>query len=356
MARFNRMAIAADTPAVDSQPIPAGEQAVAAYAALVARDAVRRTPAPPPEKQDQFTALRRVSMQVDDPVLERAAVDAAARLWCMKSDKAGEADIKAVGQIARFLVWAAFGGVVDEGRALTRAVADEYLAVKETTSEKAARQKKYVLYGVGRLMNPHEFPPPNEVSAPRRKGVPAANGFDIARLQAVIPGLPTALGQRAQAVLDLALGAGTRAGDFKTLRGTAITSIAVDGHAVAVVTLPNHNGGVRQVPVVDPKISARLLGLTARVAHGLVLAPKAVRAERNIVNRVNSDLRSHGHPGMDPIALRNRWVLDLANTVPAALLLQLADVSDLRVLVDQYSLLSTFTLRHAITLLKENLQ
>lgn len=195
----------------------------------------------------------------------------------------------------------------------------------------------------------------DELRETRRKRTPAVDGFNVAKWQAVIPGLPTLLGQRAQALLDLALGAGARPGDFKTLRGTAITSIAVDGHAVAVVNLPNHNGGVRQIPVVDPKISARLLGLAARVADGLVLSPKAIAPERNSVNRVNSDFKRYGHPRIDLVALRNRWVLDLAASVPAALLLQLADVGDLRVLVDQRPLLPTFTIRHAITLLKENL-
>lgn len=355
MARFGKMAIAPEAPTVEPTPVSPGAQVAVDYTALVvAHDSVRRAPAPPAGQQEQFDRLRRTTVKDGDPVVRRAAVQAAARLWCMKTTKAGEPDIKAVGLIARFLVWAAFGGIVDEGRALTNAVVEEYLTQRGSSSAHSEGQKRHVLYAVGRLMNPHEFPPANKVSAPRKR-VPAASRFEILQMQAVIPGLPTLLGQRAQALMDLALGAGARPGDFKTLRGTAITSMAIEGQAVAVVTLPNHNGGVRQVPVVDPKISARLLGLSARVAGGLVLAPNAVQAERNIVNRISSELREHGHPKIDPAALRNRWIVDLANTVPAALLLQLADVSDLRVLVDQRSLLSTFKIRHAITILKETL-
>ena len=356
MARFGKMAVASDSPPVKPTPASPGGQIVADYTALVvAHDSVRRAPAPPARQQEQFDRLTRTTVKDGEPLIRAAAVQAGARLWCMRTTKAGEPDIKAVGLIARFLVWAAFGGIVDEGRAFTRAVVEEYLTQLASSSAHSEGQKRHVLYAVGRLMNPHEFPPANKVSAPRKR-VPAASRFEILQMQAVIPGLPTALGQRAQALMDLALGAGARAGDFKTLRGTAITSIAVDGQAVAVVTLPNHNGGVRQIPVVDPKISARLLGVSARVAGSLVLAPKAARAERNIVNRISSELREHGHPKIDPAALRNRWIVDLANTVPAALLLQLADLSDPRVIRDQKPLLSTFKIRHAITILKETVR
>jgi hypothetical protein len=129
--------------------------------------------------------------------------------------------------------------------------------------------------------------------------------------------------------------------------------MAVEGRAIAVVALPNRLGGVRQVPVVNPAIAARLLSLSVAVGNGLVLSPKTEQPERNIVNPTNGDLRRHGHTGMNHLGLRNRWILDLAATVPAALLLQLADVSDLRELVDQRSLLPTYTTRHAITTLQE---
>jgi hypothetical protein len=354
MARFKKMTVAAYPHATEPEPLAADEQAITGGAALVvARDAVKRAPVPQPEDRDRFATLQQITVHADDQTLARAAVEAAARLWCMKPGEAAEADRKAVGQVARFLVWAAFGDIVDEGRAFTRANVNEYLAVKATTSESSARQQRYVLYAIGRQLHPHEFPPARGMSVPRRKRLLAASRTEIAKLQAIIPGLPTMMALRTQALLDLASGAGARPGDFKTLRGTAITSIAIDGQAIAVVTLPNHLGGVRQIPVVDPKVSARLLALSARVGTGLVLAPKATKAERNIVNRINSDLRRYGHPTTDPIALRHRWILDLAQTAPAALLLQLADVGDLRVLVDQRPLLPTYKLRHAITILQE---
>ena len=189
------------------------------------------------------------------------------------------------------------------------------------------------------------------VNAPQRQHHPVAKADEIRRLQAIIPGLPTALSLRAQALLDLTYGAGARPADFKTLRGTAITSIAVDGRAVSVVALPNLAGGVRKVPVVDPSISARLLGLSVRVSDGLVLAPNARVAERNIVNRVSEQLRVLGHPRLDAMAMRNRWVLDLADRIPAVLLQQLADLCELRILVDERALMPKYKLRHSITIL-----
>ena len=84
-----------------------------------------------------------------------------------------------------------------------------------------------------------------------------------------------------------------------------------------------------------------------------MLAPHAEVAERNIVNRVSEQLRALGHPRIDPLALRNRWLLDLAERVPAVLLQQLADVCELRILVDKRARVHQYKLRHAITLMTE---
>jgi hypothetical protein len=105
--------------------------------------------------------------------------------------------------------------------------------------------------------------------------------------------------------------------------------------------------------VIDPAISARLLELSARVGSGLVLTPDAEVAERNIANRVGEQLRDRGYPGLNFAALRNRWVLDLAERIPAALLIQLADLVDVRVLADQREQLRRYKTRHIITLMME---
>ncbi|WP_373155456.1 hypothetical protein [Mycobacterium marinum] len=182
---------------------------------------------------------------------------------------------------------------------------------------------------------------------------PVASHADIRRLQTIIPRLPARLGQRTQALLDLSYGAGARPADFRSLRGTAIFSVVVDGRAVSVVTLPNVGGGVRPVPVLDRAIGARLLGLATTIGDGLVLAPHAAVAERNIANRVSEELRSRGHASVDAAALRNRWVLDPAERVPAVLLQQLADLCELRILGDERQRLPQYKLRHTISILSE---
>jgi hypothetical protein len=162
---------------------------------------------------------------------------------------------------------------------------------------------------------------------------------------------------RALALADLSYGVGARPADFKVLRGTAITTVRSHGRAICVVALPNTAGGVRQVPVLDAGINSRLIELAARVGDGLVLAPNAEFAERNIVNRISEKLTNKGYPPVRTVALRNRWILDMAERrIPTAMLLQLADVLDLRVLTDLRKELPHFKIRHAITILQESLR
>jgi hypothetical protein len=192
--------------------------------------------------------------------------------------------------------------------------------------------------------------------APRPKRQKAASYDDIRKLYRLIQELPHALGTRVQVLADLSYGVGARPGDFKVLRGTAITTVRSHGRAICVVTLPNNAGGVRKVPVMESGINARLLALAARVGDDLVLAPDKEFAERNLVNRISEHMRRRGYPGVQPAALRNRWILDLAERIPAALLLQLADVLDVRVLADQRGQLPHYKVRHTITILQEALR
>ena len=358
MARFKKMIIASPAPDAGKTEIAAaarsgepGKRVVAVAAA-----AVRELPALPPAESDRLASLLRQTVNADSPKVARAAIEAAARLRCQVPFTSAEQDRKTVGHVARFLVWAAFGEVVDPVRAFTKANIDEHLAATATASRRSHDQRRYILYRTGRQLHPQQFPAAMPKNGPPRQQRPIATRSEISRLQWIIPRLPAGLGRRAQTLLDLSYGAGARPADFKTLRGTAITSVAVDGRAISVVVLPNLGGGVRQVPVVDPDISGRLLALAARVGDNLVLAPHAEVAERNIVNRVSEQLRALGHPRMDPVALRNRWLLDLAERVPAVLLQQLADVCELRILVDKRARVRQYKLRHAITLMTEMLR
>ncbi|KAA0024910.1 hypothetical protein [Antrihabitans cavernicola] len=308
------------------------------------------------DSEDQrFERLRSMSVRTRDRVLAEAAVDAAARLRARMPISAANTDRNATALIARFLVAEGEAvGVVEERTAFRRANVDRYLTLRaQRGTERSTRECRNILYAAGRVLHPREYPAARVLPAPRFKRQPAATAHEIRDLYALIPGLPTSLGTRVQVLVDLCWGAGARPADFKSLRGTALTSTVMSGRAISVVALPNSAGGVRQVPVIDEAISARLIGLAARTGNGLVLAPSSEFAERNIVNRVSEHLRRRGYKGVDTAALRNRWILDLSERIPAALLMQLADVVDIRVLADQRDLLHRYKLRHAITVMME---
>lgn len=356
MARFKKMAVAGSAPRCveASSPSRLAAEATERSAYTVARDSVRELPALPPSENDRRAALLRQRVGADDAEVGRAAVEAAAMLRCQVPFSTADQDRKVVGHVARFLVWSSYGGVVDPVRAFTKANVDEHLAATLSRSQRSLEQRRYVLYTVGRRLHPHQFPAGVTKRAPiSQRHHPVASHTDIRRLQTVIPRLPTRLGQRAQALLDLCYGAGARPADLRTLRATAITSDMVGGRAIPVVSLPNLGGRVRQVPVLDPVIGARLLGTAATLGDKLVLAPHATVAERNVVNRVSEQLRHHGHASIDATALRNRWILDMAEKVPAVLLQQLADLCELRILVDERTRIQQYKLRHAITILEE---
>jgi hypothetical protein len=140
-------------------------------------------------------------------------------------------------------------------------------------------------------------------------------------------------------VLDLITGAGLRSSEIKDLRGTDFTVIRLGlGREIVVVRITGRWGKPRRVPVVDPGKGHRLLDRAREVGSGSFLPLTADgQLDRNIINRVNENLREQGFPTLDARGLRNRWLVDLAVSpgIPAAALLRLAGVSDLRVLADQ---------------------
>lgn len=342
-------------PSNEARPITGGVVVAseAEVAVAVARTATKPLPTPDPSQAERWERLRKLKVGADDPEVARAAVEAAARLRCLVPFTRSATDRTAAGELARLLVWASFEGVVDPYRALTRSTVEQYLTTHAPRREGGWGSRRSVLYAVGRVLHPQHYPPVRGATASRQMRQTATTPQEIANLRAVIPGLPDSLGTRVQLALDLCYGAGARSADLRDLRGTAITSVTSHGEAFTVVTMPSQRGGVRQVPVIDPDIGARLLVVAARVGDGLVLAPNAKTAERNIVNRISEELRKYGYPGINPVALRNRWVLDLAERIPAALLLQLADVLDLKILTDQRGSLPRYKIRHILTILRD---
>lgn len=337
---------------------PASTLAVPTATAASAGEApegVMIAPPFPSTDGDRLERLRSVSVRSTDRRLAVAAVEAAAQLRSTMPESPTKTDRNATALIARFLVAEAEAiGAVDTRTAFRRANVDRYLTLRaQRGTERSLRECRSVLYAAGRMQHPREYPAARVLPAPRFKRRQASSVSDIRDIYALIPGLPASLGTRVETLVDLCWGAGARPADFKSLRGSAITTTHLNGRAVSVVTLLNLAGGERQVPVIDEKISARLIGLANRAGNGLVLAPSNEYAERNLVNRVSEDLRRRGYPGVDTAGLRNRWILDLSEQIPAALLVQLADVADARVLADQRDLLQGYKLQHAITLMME---
>ncbi len=76
------------------------------------------------------------------------------------------------------------------------------------------------------------------------------------------------------------------------------------------------------------------------------------RIGRNAANKVSESLIRRSDNGVNAAAVRRRWMLDLAETVPAALLMQLADVKELRVLAEQRHHLPSFEIHHGVSWMK----
>jgi hypothetical protein len=284
------------------------------------------------------------------------ALEAGRRLWCATGPSSPYTDKDAVRVVARYLAIDAdrMGGFSFKA-SLRRANVDAYLNYLQTyRTARSMRTVRGQLYTVGRLVHPREYPQRQTLAQPHVPRTPAASTSAVSDLYALAPTLPTSLSQRLFVVLDCCLGAGARPGDFRTLTGKSITEASWDGDTVAVVTLPNIAGGTRQVPVADVEVSRRLLALARSRKWRFLLPSTNGEVERNATNRVAEHLRRRGYPGVDANALRNRWLLDMATRIPAALMLQLADVRTAQILSDQRDQLPTFGLQQAIALTKEN--
>lgn len=354
MARYKQMKPAdAAVAGPDSAP---PEPALEAASAFMQRAALTPLPEAGPDLATRMAVLTAITIRYPDPEVAREAVLQAAKVRCMSEFTCETTDKKACAELARHLAWAAVGGVVDAKRALKRGPVDERLEVTGAQSPRGHRQVRHDLYTAGRLFHPREYPPERVTPVARTKRK-AASYDEIRSLYRYVWELPTPLGMRALALADLSYGVGARPADFKVLRGTAITTVRSHARAICVVALPNTAGGARQVPVLDTGINSRLIELAARVGDGLVLAPNAEFAERNIVNRISEQLTKKGYPPVRTAALRNRWILDMAERrIPTAMLLQLADVHDLRVLTDLRKELPHYKIRHAITIQQESLR
>lgn len=317
-------------------------------------ESVRPVPAANVESHQRYERLASLTIRTGDPEYRREAVREAARLRCLTPVVAASTDRNATQLIARFVAAEAnYYGAVDARRAFRRVNVDRHIHEASRKTERSVRELRSVLYGAGRLLHPREFPAARVLPAPRFKRQVAASSQEIHRLEDLLTALPQALRPRLQLLLDLGLGVGARSADVKTMRGTAVAEASGTGRdAVVTVTLPNLAGGSRVIPVADPGIAKRLMVRARQVGPDKLLLTGGDEWEKNAVNRVAEAMVRLGHAGVNLAALRNTWILRLSERIPAALLMQLADVVDIRVLSDQRSLLRRYDLSESIHILE----
>ncbi|MGP5082913.1 hypothetical protein ACTXJ8_14165 [Corynebacterium variabile] len=276
-------------------------------------------------------------------------MDAAARVWVHTPDHARLVDAKECQILARFLYSEALTyQYVDIDRACTRVNSDRWLEL--TTASlglQSRRTYRAVLYAAGRVVHPREFPAPRAVIAPRSKGAPAADPGTAEAMYAIAPGLPDLLRVSTLLVLDLASGAGLRPGEIREVTGDDVRVVDRPGGRQLVTVRVRRRGKVdRVVPVVNPAKARRILDRASQAgSRPLIGLTRDGHVEHNAVNRVSERLVGMGFPRLNAAALRHRYLLDVAvhPGVPAAAMLALFGVCDMRVLVDRVEQLPSYS-------------
>ncbi|NKU37705.1 hypothetical protein GS887_27665 [Rhodococcus hoagii] len=207
-------------------------------------------------------------------------------------------------------------GPFDPRAALRRANVDRYLEEQRGYGSRSLHTRLWMLYAAGRIFHPGEYPRERAI-APRTKHVPPASTVEVEQLLALVPTCAAVVGQRLQTVVDLCWGVGARRADFRYLQGTAISTRRWQGQTVALVELRNNAGGTRTVPAFEPDLVERLGRLSDYAAMGWCW---------HRTRRPPNATRSTGSPrpfaawasGVNPVALRHRWMLDMAERLPAS--------------------------------------
>lgn len=301
------------------------------------------------EQRDRYETLRSLTIREPVGVLRDDAVAWAAWVWAQTPVHTEAADRKECGILARFLYSEALTyQYVDVDRACTRPTVDRWL--ESTTSPLSLRSQRIyraALYAAGRVAHPREFPAPRAVIAPRNKGNPAAEPGTAEALYAITPALPAALRAATLLVLDLACGAGLRPGEIKEITGDDIAVVDRPGGVRLVTVRVRRRGKVdRTVPVVDPAKAHRLIERARQAGPGPLFGrTSSGKVYHNAVNRVADKLVALGYPRLSAAALRHRYLLDaaMAPGFPAAAMLAMFGVCDMRVLVDRVDQLPGYT-------------
>ena len=295
---------------------------------------------------DRYLRLKEIGIQRPAGPLRSDAIDRAALVQAHTRAIDEVADAKAARVVARYLYDEAIVlGSVDEERALTRPAVDKWLFRDDVFSRRSQRTYRTILYSAGRVLYPHEFPEPHRQRGPRRKAVPAARLSLETELYAIAPNLRPMLRAQLLTILDLITGAGLSSQEIRHLRGSDISPLELPERTVVQIAVRKKGVVSRVVPVVCPVRGHRLLTRAREVGHGFVFPIVGDSMPRNAICHVSDELVEQGFPGFNAAALRNRWVVKLASDpgVPAAMLMKMAGIADLRVLHDLEADLPTFT-------------
>lgn len=193
--------------------------------------------------------------------------------------------------------------------------------------------------------------------ATRQRATPPAQPGTAEELYALVPSVPEIIRKRLLLVLDLITGAGLRTQEIREITGSDVAVLQLSGGREIIEVRVRRRGKVdRRIPVLCPRRGHRLLTHATEVGTGTFFPLMTNgRVSRNVVNRLNDRLREYGFAGLDAVALRNRWIMDLAVTpgISTAAVLYLAGAGDLRVVADQLELLPTYSPEDLVAMLSE---
>ncbi|MGP9759696.1 hypothetical protein [Corynebacterium sp. AOP12-C2-36] len=300
----------------------------------------------------RLAALSTVSIHGPDTPLKTLAVQRAALVWAHTPLVGEYNDRKSTRLVTRVLLDDALDSqVVDEERTLTNRGVTRWLDKQSgKLSANSVRTYRLMLETAGRVLYPQQFPlsPRSRMSAPRTKRAVAVPAERAAELYTIASTLREGLRLRLLLALDLITGAGLGPDEVRQVRGTDVSMVSIGlGHDVVVITVRRSGEVHRRVPVINPAKGHRLITRAGEVGSApLMPVTTSGAVSRNVLNRINEDLRKLGYFGFDAVGLRNRWIVEKGSQpgIPAAALLRLAGIGDLRALADQADLLPDYSL------------
>lgn len=359
MGRHKKMPSAA--PAITGAPVELNPGAPG-QAELGRWDGQRYAPRAPRVTREMLDEHQRVryelliattTIKVADGPLKTQALESAAILQARCPFVSEEADRRGFRRLARYLYDDALDHgehgqeAVDEWRALSKQRVNQWLSRRaQTSSRRSVKTYEQDLARAGRLIYPQQYPGPREHSAPRQKGQRAVATGTAEFLYSIAVSLSPTHARMLRWQLDLITGAGMRTGEIKDLRGHDVSVMRDGDEERVVVRVTGRWGKVRWVPVIDEDKADRILTRARQVGEGwFVPVTSTGEVDRNALNRINRVLKKRGFGVVDAAGLRNRWLVDLACRpgIPAAALMSVAGVGDLRILADQADLLPCYT-------------